>query len=410
MKKRYLAIMLVLMVLCVTHVKALVVEDCKVLASFKLYSSLDEEKYICKGKGFGSSSDGIYYSGTGNEIVFNQYNGYYFTNYDEPIILKLNGESVISFLHLSDTKVKVEGTGSLKFKQNSFVKKVVNGTPVYQYVYQGKTLVGEDKKIYEGTESEFEDSYVVLKDVNSLPDDYHIDDYELIQVMDYSKMVSVSVTSSWMDDHFDTSLKKYVSDGLGLLQYVKPVKTVETKKEENTLESENVILISEEKVNQKYTLNEVDLKNEEIASKVNDSIDESLISLYDVTVYNGNKQVSMKDGKYTIKIKLDEESSKYEDYKIIYVNDDGDIEEYLDGALDGEYIVFETTHLSQYGVIATVIPEAEIYSVDIKKSNVGNVLKISILVLFSAVSILVIGYILIKSNLLNSKKKKKRRA
>ena len=48
----------------------------------------------------------------------------------------------------------------------------------------------------------------------------------------------------------------------------------------------------------------------------------------------------MKDGKYTIKIKLDNNIDNYENYQIIYVNDDGEIEEYIDGRIEGEYIVF----------------------------------------------------------------------
>ncbi len=393
------------MIIGIRSVSALVIDDCKVLASYKLYSSLDEENYICKGKEYGSITDSIYYSGEGVDIYLDNFEGYYFSNYDESINLNLKGESNIFLIHLSDTKIKISGNGSLKFKENSFVKKVINGEAVYQYLYKDKHVLDSDKKIYEGTEKEFEDNYDNLRELNELPEEFSIEDYTLVQALDYSKMVSVAVTDSWMKSHIETNLTMTTDDGFGIVKYVKEV----AKKEETKLESENVILISNEKVDKKYKLNERNLKNDEIAQRVDNSIDESLISLYDVTVFNGSKEVTMKDGTYTIKIKLDHNIDDYENYRIIYVNDDGEIEEYIDGVIEGDYIVFETSHLSQYGVIGSVKPE----EVTIKKSNkrhiIGNVLKISIIGGFVFVSGIVITYLKYKSNK-KIRKIKKRRA
>ncbi len=405
MKKRYLAFIVLLMIIGINSVSALVIDDCKVLASYKLYSSLDEENYICKGKEYGSVTDSIYYSGEGEDIYLDNFEGYYFSNYDESINLNLKGESNIFLIHLSDTKIKISGNGSLKFKENSFVKKVINGEAVYQYLFNNKHVLDSDKKIYEGTEKEFENSYDNLRELNELPEEFSIEDYTLVQALDYSKMVSVAVTDSWMKSHIETNLTMTTEDGFGIVKYVKEV----AKKEETKLESENVILISNEKVDKKYKLNERNLKNDEIAKRVDNSIDESLISLYDVTVFNGSKEVTMKDGTYTIKIKLDHNIDDYENYRIIYVNDDGEIEEYIDGVIEGDYIVFETSHLSQYGVIGSVKPE----EVTIKKSNkrhvIGNVIKISIIGGFVFVSGIVITYLKYKSNK-KIRKNKKRRA
>ena len=118
----------------------------------------------------------------------------------------------------------------------------------------------------------------------------------------------------------------------------------------------------------------------------------------------------MKDGNYIIKIKLDESKDMYEDYRIIYVNDDGEIEEYIDGTIEGEYIVFETTHLSQYGVIGNY--KTETVSVN-KKSNrhiIGNAIKISIIGGFMVVSSVVITFLMYKNKVFKTKKSKKRRA
>ena len=64
------------------------------------------------------------------------------------LTIDITGDNNISMLRLSDSKFSVTGSGSLKFKQNSFVKKVINGEAVYQYVYKDKMVIDENKKIY----------------------------------------------------------------------------------------------------------------------------------------------------------------------------------------------------------------------------------------------------------------------
>ena len=73
MKKRYLAVIVLLFICSIVKVNALTIDKCEVLASYKLYSSLDEENYICKGKEYGSSIDAIYYSGSGSKIILNNF-------------------------------------------------------------------------------------------------------------------------------------------------------------------------------------------------------------------------------------------------------------------------------------------------------------------------------------------------
>ena len=421
MKKRYLVVAVLLLLSSMLKVSALTLGDCEVLASYKLYSSLDEENYICKGKEYGSSTDAIYYSGKGSTINLNNLDAYYLTNWEEyDVTLNITGKNNISLLHISDSKFKVTGSGSLKFKQNSFVKKVVNGQPVYQYVYNGKTVLNSDKKIYEGMTLEFEENYELLKKENNLPDEYNLEDYVLVQAVDYTKMTSVMVTESWIEKHIDTDLNTSLEDGFGIVQYIKSTteeKAPETtgkeaEKENNQLATDNVILISDKKVNQKYELKEENLKDQEVAEKVSEKIEKDLVSFYDVSVYNGKKQVSMKNGKYTIKIKLDSDIDKYENYQIIYVNDNGEIEEYLDGYIEEGYIVFETSHLSQYGVIAnpvSVEPVVVDNTVTVKSNEkISNIFKISILVVFILGAALLITFLVIKSGMLKTKRKRKR--
>ncbi len=393
-------------------VSALTVGDCKVLVSFKLNSSLDEDSYICKGTRYGNENDHIYYSGNGNEVSLNNFNAYYFTNWDENVVLNIKGKNNISLLHVGNVSINVKGSGLLKFKQNSFVKKVVNGEAVYQFLYNNKLILVDSKKIYEGTTEEFINDYNNLREFNKLPSEYSENDYELVQAEDYEKMTSLPISDSWFKNNISTDLKTTIEDGYGVIKYVAPVvkKEPTVKKEENILKTDNVVLISQKKVDKKYKLKEENLKSTVVANKVSKSLNkgEDLVSLYDVSVYNGTKIVEMKDGKYTIKIKLDAPEKKYENYQIIYVNDQGEIEEYIDGVVEKGYVVFETTHLSQYGVIAN---QVSVKGVSVKTktpSKLGLAVKLSILGGFVIVTLGVLSFLEYKSK--HIKKRTRKRA
>jgi len=413
MKKRYAVIAILLMFFGIMNTKALTVGDCKVLVSFKLNSSLDEDSYICKGERYGNENDNIYYSGSGDEVSLNNFDAYYFTNWNENVVLNIKGKNNVSLLHISNVSIKVKGNGLLKFKQNSFVKKVVNGEAVYQFLYNNKLILVNNKKIYEGTIEEFINNYDNLKEFNKLPSEYSESDYELVQAEDYEKMTSLPISDSWFKNNITTDLKTTIEDGYGIIKYVAPVVKKEStvKKEENILKTDNVVLISQKKVDKKYKLKEENLKSSRVAQRVTRSLNKgkNLVSLYDVSVYNGTKIVEMKDGKYTIKIKLDEPEKKYENYQIIYVNDNGDIEEYIDGVVENGYVVFETTHLSQYGVIAN---QVSVKGVSVKNtktpSKLGLAFKLSILGGFVLVTLGVLSFLEYKSK--HIKKRTRKRA
>ena len=77
-----------------------------------------------------------------------------------------------------------------------------------------------------------------------------------------------------------------------------------------------------------------------------------LINLYEINIVDGNDVVvPMEDGKFTISIPVAENLRNFKNYKVIYVNHDGEIEETIDAKLVNGKVVFTTTHLSTYGVI-----------------------------------------------------------
>ena len=392
--KRYGSFIIILLALFVSmsNVKALKIDTCDVLISYKANSSSDNDIYICKNQRYGNPTDNIYYEGSGNKVVLNNFNAYYLS-LNSNVVFDIGESNSISLFHTGEYQVNITGKGVIKFKEDSYVKKVNNGELVYNYLYQGRTVVKSERLIYEGTIKEFISDYKELAEINNLPSEYNEEDYEMVQAIDYISMTSVSITNEWMDKHIVTNLSKSVDDGYGIVSYeeVKKEETQKTNEDESkTLKSEKVILVSEKE-------------------KYEDQIEDyEIISLYDVNVYNGKKLVTMKNGHYTIKIKLEDEDN-YQNHKIIYVDDEGKVAEYIDGKIEDGYIVFETSHLSQYGVIAEEISQPLVIEpTTSKKEVVTKVFKLSVLLTYLVVASLLIMIVILKSGLI--KKKRKRRA
>lgn len=72
----------------------------------------------------------------------------------------------------------------------------------------------------------------------------------------------------------------------------------------------------------------------------------------DINIFDGDTKVSIKDTDMTIRVKLPEDLKGFNKYEVVYIKD-GKIEENFDAKIDGDYLVFKTTHLSEYGIIAT---------------------------------------------------------
>ena len=69
-----------------------------------------------------------------------------------------------------------------------------------------------------------------------------------------------------------------------------------------------------------------------------------------------------------IKIALPEDLKDYDKYEVVYISD-GEIKETIPATVEDGYIVFEATHLSQYGIIAT---GGAISDVNIPKGNTSS--------------------------------------
>ena len=123
-----------------------------------------------------------------------------------------------------------------------------------------------------------------------------------------------------------------------------PVK--ETVKEiQSTGETKAKIEFAEE-VSKDYELN---IKSIEVKK---DLTNKNVKYVVDINIFDGNTKVSIKDIDMTIRVKLPENLKGFNKYEVVYIKD-GKIEENIEAKIDGDYLVFKTTHLSEYGIIAT---------------------------------------------------------
>ena len=105
-------------------------------------------------------------------------------------------------------------------------------------------------------------------------------------------------------------------------------------------------IIFEKEVSKNYIL---DIKKIDISKNLSNK---NVKYIVDINVLENGQVVKINDTKMKIKIALPEELKGYNKYEIVYINDD-EIKETIPATIEDGYIIFETSHLSQYGVVAT---------------------------------------------------------
>ena len=94
----------------------------------------------------------------------------------------------------------------------------------------------------------------------------------------------------------------------------------------------------------------LDIKSIEVKKEL---ADKNVKFVADINVLDGtNNVVKISDTKMKIRIALPEDLKGYDKYEVVYIVND-EIKETLPAAVENGYIVFETNHLSQYGIVGT---------------------------------------------------------
>lgn len=102
----------------------------------------------------------------------------------------------------------------------------------------------------------------------------------------------------------------------------------------------------EKEVNKNYTLN---IKQVEVKKEL---ADKNVKYLVDINVLENGQVVKIDDAKMKIKIPLPDYLKGYKKYAVVYILND-EIKETMPATIENGYIVFETSHLSEYGIVAS---------------------------------------------------------
>ena len=78
-----------------------------------------------------------------------------------------------------------------------------------------------------------------------------------------------------------------------------------------------------------------------------------LLSIYDISVRKDGKALEIKDNPMTVKIPMNDHLKGYKYYQAVYL---GDPLERFDAVVEGDFLVFETTHLSHYAILGSNTP------------------------------------------------------
>ena len=184
-------------------------------------------------------------------------------------------------------------------------------------------------------------------------------------IAEYSKVnndVKVVIT----DGSYSSNVESLVADGYKVVENnglytVQPKLVIATDDEDVTFESDEplsndykLVVEEEELANEEAVMESVNKQiNTALEEAKEELLDSKLVATYDISVKDSSDQVvKLANGNYAISIKVTEDQVKgYNAFKVVYINDEGEVAEVLDAVLEEGTIKFETTHLSTYAII-----------------------------------------------------------
>lgn len=292
----------------------------------------------------------------------------------------ITGEGTLTVDSYGSYEQLKDEAGNLLFNVFYYYGETASGTPqsIMLKDENGDPLIVSKE---EGIESIFEE----LKEYNEGLDGaiYNENDVLYTSVAGWS---IYDIDEAWVSEHITSDkVVTYNEDGSV------------TFSDGNILTSDNVIFESSENFDESYKLESIDIldnASEELKNEVANQ-NKVLLALYDISVVNGNSEVvPMENGTFTIKIKLTDAMKEYNTLTAAYILD-GKIVETFNTTIDGEYVVFNTTHLSEYAILgfSTVTDET------VENPSTGdNVMQYAIVLCLSAIGIVYAAYTLRKEN------------
>jgi LPXTG-motif cell wall-anchored protein len=173
----------------------------------------------------------------------------------------------------------------------------------------------------------------------------------------YTTITDIEKQKEFVKDYIVTDLEVSYHDGHVYInrQYGT---TSDDEDDANTLADGDVTFKSEQEINSSYTLKADNiyskLSSTELSNYNSKLNGKKLIGLFDISVMDGTNKVDVNSGKYTIRIAMSDDMKNYSKYSVVYIKDGAIVDTLAAKAVNNKYIEFETTHLSQYGVVGEV--------------------------------------------------------
>ena len=127
--------------------------------------------------------------------------------------------------------------------------------------------------------------------------------------------------------------------------YASWIKQNDTVKEIKSNGNTKASVVFDKEVSKSYVL---DIKPMEIKKSL---MKKNVKYLLDINILENGQIIKINNTKMKIKVALPEDLKGYKKYEVVYILN-GEINETIPAKVENGYIVFETSHLSQYGVIA----------------------------------------------------------
>ena len=286
------------------------VNDVIALTEFKWSGDLADQSYTNGLTLYASFSDKIL-QGTGT---------YYLTL--DPFAGKVNGQSIIKLTSKSTEFKTVELTKYIPVRKG--------------YTFSGWEL---DGKFVTSIDS----SYFTNRDCITITATYTQDSFNGDGIV-----LKLNANGGKIDGKESNSYD-YIGGGnsgttMSLLPYI-PVREGYTFNGWNTKKDGNAIIIFDKEITKNYVL---DIKEVEVKK---DLANKNIKYIVDINVLENGQVVKINDTKMKIKIALPEDLKGYSKYEVVYILDD-EIKETIEAKVENGYIVFETSHLSHYGIVA----------------------------------------------------------
>lgn len=103
-------------------------------------------------------------------------------------------------------------------------------------------------------------------------------------------------------------------------------------------------IMFEKEMSKNYTL---DIKKVEVKKEL---AFKNIKYIVDINVLKDGEVVKISDNKMKIKVALPKDLKGYKKYEVVYILNN-EIKETIPATVEDGYIVFETTHLSEYGIV-----------------------------------------------------------